>query len=174
MLSPLKMAVFSSIGWFSVFIVGHISWMQLTRDSRYSRVIAQWFSLSMAACVATSIYLKGVIWDGPPLGWIIAVGVAPFLMCCAFILYMPFVFVVASSVSGDALVLLKRAGGCLGCTDIYRIFVSTEAARRRMENMSRNGLVFLQADRYRLHTKAVRTARFFNAIKTLWKLGAGG
>jgi len=173
-LSPLAIAAASGMAWFAIFVATHIVWTQITREPRYSRIIVRCFALSLMGSVATIALAHGVLWYGPSASWLVAEGASIFLMCCAFVLYMPFVFVIATSLSVDTMLILHRAGRSISRAELYASFVSIEPVRHRLDVMCGNGLLALHDGRYGLTRKGVRLARFFTAMKRMWNLWPGG
>jgi hypothetical protein len=174
MISALAVAILCSIGWFLCFMASHITLMHVGHSARFSTVIVRCFAFSTISCIGTIVCLKGYLWDAPALGWIVAIGAAVLLMCCAFILYMPLVFTVSNSITGDTLMWLDQRDGGTPRDQLYSVFVSTSALQARLKNMNENNLVSLQGCRYRLTEKGTSVARFFRAMKELWRLGPGG
>ena len=174
MISALAIAVLCSIGWFLCFMVSHITLMHVGHLIRVSTVIIRCFAFSTTGCIVTIVCLKESLWDAPALGWIVAIGAAVLLMCCAFVLYMPLVFTISNSITGDTLVWLDRRDGAAPRDQLYSVFVSTAALQHRLKNMNENTLVSLQGCRYKLTKKGILVARFFRAMKELWQLGPGG
>jgi len=70
--------------------------------------------------------------------------------------------------------LIDDAGGDLPLTALQDSLASVESVRRRLEIMRRSGLVTIEGGRYRISKKAERIARFFTALKLIWKLWPGG
>lgn len=174
-MSMLSISVISSFIWFAFFIVAHIGWIHLFPRGRLGRTIVRCFAISAMACMATVAISHGTMSAaGSPLPGLAAEAIALFLMCCAFVLYMPFVFTITTSLSIETLLLLDRSGGRMSSADLCRRFVSQDAARQRLETMRENQLVILENTRYKLTRKGVLVAEFFACMKRLWKLWPGG
>lgn len=174
-MSALVAACVNGAAWFTAFALGHLIWAHASRDQRYGRLLFRSFAGALVGCVVSVLLLRGLLWQGPPLAFVVAAGGAVFLMLCAFVLYIPFIFVVSSSLSIDTLLMLQRAGGELPRAALYEHLTSPDAVRRRLEIMRGNGLVApTSGGSYVLTRKAGPPARFFTAVKRFWKLWPGG
>ncbi len=173
-MTPLAVAVLSGAAWFAAFLLAHIASAHIAGASRHGRAIVRTFALSVLGCSATVAALHQSWWQGEGWAWLLAEGSGVLFMLCAFVLYVPFVYVIASSLSVNTLLVLERAGGRLPRAELYRRFVAESAVRRRLDIMRRNGLLAAEDGRYRLTPKAAMLARSFAAVKRFWKLWPGG
>jgi len=173
-MSPFTFALISGSGWAAIFVFTHLALARAAGVPRHGRIIIRCFALSIAGFLTTLAALHGKLWQGSSLAWLLAAGSGILLMACAFVLYVPLVFVISSSLSVDTLILLERAGGRLPRVALYRRFAAAEAARRRLEIMRKSGLLTLEGGRYRLTPKAAALAQFFAEMKRLWNLQPGG
>ncbi len=172
--APLVWATGAAAAWFLLFVVGHLTWNHLIEHPRHGQIIVRFFSMSAFACAATVISPHWFASDSSFQTWILAAAISVFLMCCAFVLYMPFVFVVSSSLSIDTIIMLEAAGGSAPVSLLKSRFASADAVRRRFELMRENGMLYASGDRYALTPKSRRVAAFFAAMKRFWKLWPGG
>jgi hypothetical protein len=171
---PLAFTIWTAAFWLIAFVIGQLAWTQLARNPRYSRILSNCFSASVALFFLTMVLANYLYLHAPLLAWIASVGAGLLMMACAFIMYTPFVFVVSSSLSVDTIIMLSRNGGAMRKDDVYDQFVSTDAVNHRLSMMQTNGLLTSEGGRYFLAPKALRIARFFTAMKHLWKLWPGG
>ena len=173
-MTTLEYAVLIAIVWFAIFVFGHFSWACLVERPRHGQIIIRAFVIALLLFTLTMIVMHGLVSSEPVVSCFVGGVIGLFIMACAFVLYVPFVFVVSSSLSVDTLVILDRFGGTSQRDALYRLFVSPEAVHRRLEMMRMNGLVVSNNGRYVLATKAIYTASFFTKMKHLWKLWPGG
>jgi hypothetical protein len=171
---PLTYTIWLVVFWLIVFLFGHLIWLQVLESPRYSRVIASWYSISVSGFLITMTLVNLYYIHATFLAWIACVGVGLLIMACAFVMYMPFVFVVSSSLSIDTIIMMNYRGGTMPKQAVYDKFVSADAVEQRLRMMQTNGLLTPTNDRYFLTPKAIRVARFFTAMKHFWKLWPGG
>lgn len=114
-----------------------------------------------SAWLASGGWLFGALW-----------GCLTFL--CLYVLYMPFYFVVMTSLSVESLIMLDKAGGSLRISRLQDRFTSEAFAADRFATMDRNGMLRQTPDGYVVTKKGRQTIRPFLFIKSLWRLGAGG
>ncbi|OAN49279.1 hypothetical protein A6A04_03955 [Paramagnetospirillum marisnigri] len=162
--------------WFVMFMLGHLAWVHLTGERRFALVLRNAFKLSLAGCaLSITIYCGMGGGNASMLLWLTSMVIGPMIMACAFVLYIPFIFVIATSLSVETILMLDEAGGTLPRQALYDRFVSAEAVRARLEIMRGNGLFTLGEDgRYLATEKAFPPTRFFLAVKRMWNLGSGG
>jgi hypothetical protein len=93
-----------------------------------------------------------------------------------FVLYMPFYYTVAASLSIRTLVLLaSTADGRKPIADVREQFVSRALVGQRLEIMRANGfLTESSGGSFTLTPKGQRLARIFAALKHFWRMDAGG
>lgn len=114
-----------------------------------------------SAWLASGSWLLGALW-----------GSLTFL--CLYVLYMPFYFVVMTSLSVESLIMLDKAGGSLRISRLQDRFTFEAFAADRFATMVRNGILRQTPDGYVVTEKGRQTIRPFLFIKSLWRLGAGG
>jgi hypothetical protein len=96
-------------------------------------------------------------------------------MLCLFVLYMPFYFTIAASLSVQSLILIARAPhGRMPLVELREHFASRQILEQRLETMVRNGYLFRSGERYHPTAKGKLVGRAFQVVKRCWKLGAGG
>lgn len=92
-----------------------------------------------------------------------------------FVLYMPIYYVVAASLSVATIVLLsQKPDGALPLPVLQDTFASRRLVEQRLQTMVGNGFLQAAPAGYGLTAKGRRVARFFDCVKRIWKLGAGG
>jgi hypothetical protein len=162
---------------FVLFLGGHIAVMRLLPAAGRPRA-------------AQYLFLAGLLGIPAALGPLIASAQNPVLtqgglaagtLCGALvyagllILYMPFYYVVAASLSVRTVVLLRRCeDGALPLSALRDEFVSRALIGRRLQTMVENGFLRPAARGYGLTGKGRRVAVFFDFVKRIGKLGPGG
>ena len=158
--------------WFALFLLAHIAVVRLTRQGASAR----------ASQVAALAGLIGVIISS----WVIPAGPTPAALAGAmlcgvllygglFVFYMPFYYVVMTSLSVRTAVLLgRRPDGALPLAALEERFASRALVAQRLQTMAENGFLRATTRGYTLTTKGKSMAWFFDFFKKLWKLGAGG
>lgn len=100
---------------------------------------------------------------------------ADLAMLCAFILYMPFYYTVAASLSVQTVIALARTPhGMASLPTLYSHFASMSILEVRLQSMVVNGYLTRHEDNYRLTRKGSSTAWVFQCFKKCWRLGPGG
>jgi hypothetical protein len=108
-------------------------------------------------------------------GWLLGAMWGDLTFLCLYVLYMPFYFVVMTSLSVETLVMLaKQADGTLPVAQLRARFASEAFAADRFETMVRSGLLKKASDGYAVTNNGTRAARPFLFVKAIWRLGAGG
>jgi hypothetical protein len=171
-------AVVASALWFSVFVAVHLLVMALRPVAGRFRLIARTFLLCCVGSVATilvvmlAVQARGPLFQGGIVGSCV---VAALTMACLFVLYMPFFYTVAASLSVQSIILLSELPQTQRTAATLRDrFVSEEILAKRMEGMVFSGYLIREGNRYRLTAKGRKIAAMFQWLKDLWKLGAGG
>jgi hypothetical protein len=107
-------------------------------------------------------------------GWLLGALWADLTLLCLYVLYMPFYFVIMTSLSVETLIMLQRSGGALRVAQLQDRFASEAFAADRFATMSRNGLLRLTTNGHAVTEKGRQTTRPFLVLKSLWRLGPGG
>ena len=155
--------------WFAAFLAAHVLIFHRRDVDRRFSVILRLLGAAIVGHGAST--------------WLMAAAGGPWLMLTSgtltilsgWILYMPFYYVVATSVSVRTLVTLRHApGGTLPRSALESMFASTEILRGRLETMVTYGHVSRRDDRFAIAGKGRVIARSFRFIKGVWRLGPGG
>lgn len=163
--------------WFALFLAGHIGIVRLVGKAARPRANQLIFLAGLLAIAVTM----------PPLiastsGTVLTQGNMAVAIICGmlvytslFILYMPFYYVVAASLSVRSVVLLGRAhDGALPLSVLQEEFVSRNLVGQRLETMAENGFLTATSGGYALTAKGRLVATVFDTLKRIWKLGPGG
>lgn len=168
------LGVASGVFWFLFFLLIHICWFHYVyvRDS---------FKLIMKLLVGcTAGHCSGVLL----ITWFFASDFTPILsslygvliIFSLFIVYMPFYYTIATSLSVQTLIALEGSPDKrLSMDELRSRFASHDTVSKRLLIMVNNG--YLDADaagRYHTTLKGHRVSQCFGYLKELWRLGPGG
>jgi hypothetical protein len=117
--------------------------------------------------------VSGSIWLASG-GWLLGALWGCLTFLCLYVLYMPFYFVVMTSLSVESLIMLDKAGGRMDVSRLQDRFTSQAFAADRFATMRRNGMLRQTPDGHAVTDKGRQTIWPFLYIKSLWRLGAGG
>lgn len=163
--------------WFVLFLVGHIVIVRLVGKAARPRANQLMFLAGLLAIAVTMPPLIAST-SGPVMtqgNMMVAIICGMLVYTSLFILYMPFYYVVAASLSVRSVVLLGRAhDGALPLSILQEEFVSRSLVGQRLETMAENGFLRGSARGYELTTKGRNVAMVFDFLKRLWTLGPGG
>ncbi len=164
--------------WFLVFLAGHLGVLALRPVRRRFAFIVQVFAAAAAALVASCLLAAGgsaALGGGFACGTAVNAAAGLLVMLCLFVVYMPFLFVIGTSLSVQSLVLLsQRPAGVLPLRTLSEAFVSKELVGARLETMVLNGYLRRRGSAYVLTPRGRAVAGAFASLKRLWRLGAGG
>jgi hypothetical protein len=158
MLTPALATLAVVALWFLVFVGIHVFGLRSGRDN------AQWLVRSYAACSAAMLasVVALSMWDDCGQMLLLSMLVAALTSACLFVLYVPAVYTVLTSLSVATLVLLRRSGGRMPEASLYDRFAS------------RRGHLVSDARGFSLTPRGRAVARAFALVKRLWRLGPGG
>lgn len=168
--SPAVVAFVMAVTWFGAFVAAHIAGWRAGLGN------ARWLLISYASSVvAMLISVAG--WSGA--SQTAAVPLLPVLLAlmtsaCLFVLYVPAVYVVLTSLSVQTLIMLRRAGGALPAATLYDHFAGRSVLDDRLATMVASGYLAVDGGRLRLTARGLAVAKTFAFIKRLWQLGPGG
>jgi hypothetical protein len=169
---------FSALAWFAVFFMAHVLLFFVRPEIKRAKAILVLLALILAGevlSVATAFHFfpgaDFLLRGGLAMG--ILWGVLTIL--CLFVLYMPFYYVVDTSLSVESLILIEgRKKGSFSVAQLQERFVSKKLVGDRLETMASNGWLVRSGNGYGLTAKGWFAARVFLFMKNLWNLGAGG
>ena len=108
-------------------------------------------------------------------GWITALLWGWLVVGSLFVLYMPFYYTIATSLSVQTMILLDHEPRkILALRALQEHFVSRDLVQKRLETMVQNGYLHHYSEGYSLTPRGYATAIIFSRLKKLWRLGAGG
>jgi len=163
--------------WFALFLLAHVVILRAVVKPARARANQLMFLAGLIGLSASMPPLIAAIHDP-----VLTQGNLAAAILCAvlvygslFILYMPFYYVVAASLSVKTVVMLGRAsGGALPLSVLQDEFISRHLVGQRLATMAENGFLSATPRGYTLTAKGRRIATDFDTLKRVWKLGPGG
>ena len=156
--------------WFVVFVGMHLLGLRSRRDN------AQWlvgsYAASSAGMLASVVALS--MWGGFGHMLLLSIIVAALTSACLFVLYVPAVYTILTSLSVATLVLLRRSGGRIPEASLYGQFASRQLMQQRLYVLLGAGHVVRHGRGFSLTSRGRAVARAFAFVKRLWRLGPGG
>jgi hypothetical protein len=158
--------ILSGVFWFLVFLTCKIGILHHYRIKNKSRIIIRLFLITILAGLVLSVFLGRSIPE-------ITIGLV--VMFSFFILYMPFYYTIASSVSIQSLVLLaEKRTHTSTMGELKQRFASAEIVSYKLKSMENSGLLLSNGETYKVTLKGRFVAWAFGLIKSIWNLGPGG
>jgi hypothetical protein len=163
--------------WFVVFVLGQLFVLRLSdvgRPQATNRIL-------VCCLLGSACNVAFIVWLFPSSLWTHGGALMGFLwsfltLVCLFVLYMPFYYTIASSLSVRTMVLLGSAiDGSMTAADVSGRFISPALIEHRLEIMRANGfLVWADHRKFVVTRKGRRLAITFGRLKRLWRMDAGG
>jgi hypothetical protein len=159
--------------WFGVFVLLHIAVSRVWPSrGRFQALLAVFLAALLAQML--SVLLLGTELE-PARGYVLAVLTGWVVMLSLFVLYAPFYYTFAASLSVQTVIALQRAPGQrLPLAELRSRFNSEAFLRHRLDSMVATGNLSKEGAAYRLTPKGRSVARVFGSLKRLWRLGPGG
>ena len=170
MLTPALATLAVVILWFLVFVGMHVCGLRLGRDN--AKGLVRSYATSSAAMLASVIALS--IWGDFGHMLPLSVIVAALSSACLFVLYVPAVYTILTSLSVATLVLLRRSGGRMPEASLYDRFAGRHLMQQRLCVLVGAGHLVRDARGFSLTSRGRGVARAFAFVKRLWRLGPGG
>jgi hypothetical protein len=169
MTSPALIAVLAALAWFGAFVLAHIAGWRAGHGN------ARWLLISYGGSVlATLLTVTGLMAQSDAVVAIAAVLLALMTTACLFVLYVPAVYTVLTSLSVQTLAMLRRAGGALPEAELYCRFAGRGIVDDRLSTLAASGYLVAHGGTFRLTPRGRALAKMFALVKNLWRLGAGG
>jgi hypothetical protein len=169
-LNPVLATFIAVAIWFLVFVCLHIVGLR----SRKGNV--RWLVLSYAACCAATLVTVVALsmWHNSAQTLLLLLSIAVLTSACLFVLYVPAVYTILTSLSVATLTLLRRTDGRMPETSLYDRFATRGIIQRRLCILVGAGYLAEDACGFSLTSRGRALARAFSFIKRLWCLGPGG
>jgi hypothetical protein len=162
--------------WFALFLLGNAMILRLAPPAATARA-NQWVFIAGLVGIPVSLALTAIV-QAPPLPpeELAAAALCGVLLFGGlFVLYMPFYYVVMTSLSVRMAVLLSRQpGGALPLQALQDRFASRQLVGQRLQTMVDNGFLRPTPQGYALTDKGRAIAQLFDFFKRFWNLGSGG
>ena len=164
--------------WFAAFLAAHVLVFHLRDVHRRFSLILLLLGTAVVGHVASTWWTVAA--GGAPdpggagvSGLMLAIGTLTIVS--AWILYMPFYYVVATSVSVRILITIRHTPDqALPVSALETMFASTELLQGRLETMVTYGHLSRQGNLFAIARKGRVIACSFRFIKAAWRLGPGG
>lgn len=148
-----------------VVVIAHLAWFSLVTVERRSRALISLWIGGVALHVASCLWLGVDAWR---------TGYGVVVIFCAFILYMPVYYTVATSLSARMLIDVDRAGGRLASAELWRRHAPEQILAGRLQTLESAGYVSRAGDRFAITPKGRLVVHPFVRVKQAWRLGPGG
>ena len=148
-----------------LILVTHVLVFHFGEVHRRSRTLVTIFG---AGLIAQVVICRGL---GLDTHRILCGGV---LIFCAFIMYMPFYYMLATSFSIRMLLEVRRASPPLSPQGLRALYPGSTVLGDRLATLAGSGYALRVGEVYVLTGKGRFIARVFGAVKALWRLGPGG
>jgi hypothetical protein len=167
--SPAFLAVVGALAWFAAFVLAHIAGWRAGYGN------ARWLLISYgSSVVATLTTVMGFMAQSDMIAAIAPVLLALMTSACLFVLYVPAVYTVLTSLSVQTLVMLRRSAGALPQAALYEHFAGRAIVDDRLATLAASGYLVAEGTRFRLTPHGRALASIFARLKNMWRLGAGG
>ena len=169
-LNPVLATLIVVAIWFLVFVCLHIVGLRSRQDN------AQWLVRSYAACSAAMLVSVVALsmWRDSGQTLLLSLLIAVLSSACLFVLYVPAVYTILTSLSVATLILLRRSGGRMLETSLYDRFATRGIIQQRLSVLVGAGYLIEDAGGFSLTPRGRAFARAFAFMKRLWRLGPGG
>ena len=156
--------------WFLLFVCLHVAGLRFRHDN------AQWLVRSYAACSAAMLVSVVALsmWRDSGQTLLLSLLIAALSSACLFVLYVPAVYTILTSLSVATLILLRRTGARMPETSLYDRFATRGIIQQRLCVLVGAGYLAEDARGFSLTSRGRALARAFWFIKRLWCLGPGG
>jgi hypothetical protein len=166
--SSASIAFATAVAWFAAFVVAHLlGWRAGHGHARWLLVS---YLLSVVGTLATAAGLTAAAWPAS----VLLVLLALMTSACLFVLYVPAVYTVLTSLSVETIIMLRRRGGAMSEDQLYDRFAGRSILEDRLATLVANGYLIREGARFRLSLRGRALAKAFAFIKAFWRLGPGG
>jgi hypothetical protein len=169
-LAPILSTLIVVAIWFAVFACLHIVGLRSRHDN------AQWLVRSYAAsCAAMLVSVVALsMWQDSGKMLLLSLLIAMLTSACLFVLYVPAVYTILTSLSVATLILLRRSGGRVPERSLYERFATRAIIQQRLCVLVGAGYLVEGAGGFSPTPRGRALARAFAFMKRLWCLGPGG
>ena len=170
--SPTLIGILVGVGWFLIYLAAQIVLFQLfDLRQRFGAMVALLISCIGLAVLTTTVVAHTNSLDGAVLSAFSSV----VTMASLWVFYMPFYYVIATSLSVRTLLTLaSRGDGALPLAQLEALFASSTMLEARLTTMVAYRNLAVRGTAFTVTTKGRITATVFGGLKRLWRLGPGG
>ena len=170
--SPTLIGVLLGAGWFLIHLATQIAMFHLVDLRQRLRAIVALLGASMVGALFT---ITGLAHTGWLVDATLAALTSLLTMMCLWVLYMPFYFVIAASLSVRTLIMLASSeDGTLTLEQLETCFASAAVLKDRLAMMEAYRNVAARGPVFTVTPKGRTIAAAFSGLKRIWELGAGG
>jgi hypothetical protein len=164
-LTSAELGLLVAIAWFVVLAVLHAALHRYWRGG---------VGPLMAACIGAAAGLVTTIVMSTTETVYVALAFGLLAYACLVVLYVPFLYVIQTSISVRTLIVLLQHDGKLAQSELYQRFAAHAIMDGRLSTLRESGYVAFNHGRYWPTRWGESVARVFMALKELWRLGPGG
>jgi hypothetical protein len=168
---PSLIAVAAAMGWFLVFMALQLGSLRAGFGGARSLLLP--YAASTAGMLLTLIAIL-VAHEAHVLSIALALAMSLLTSACLFVLYVPAVYTVLTSLSVQTIIALHRSSGRLPEVELYGHFAGPAMFEGRLQTLVESGYLARHEGRYRTTSRGLAIAGPFAALKTFWRLGPGG
>jgi hypothetical protein len=162
--------VVSAAGWFCIFVLMHVLGL------RSGRANAGWlirsYVIAVIASLATALGLTGT--SGTVQSCLLMLSTLVFTSACLFVLYVPAVYVILTSLSMQTLIVLRERGGECSTETLYDRFGGRAIVADRLATLAASHYLREQGGVFYLTGRGRYVSKIFGLVKRIWKLAPGG
>jgi hypothetical protein len=165
---PAAIAFATAVAWFAAFVVAHVlGWRAGHGHARWLLIS---YLVSIVGTLATAAGLMAATWPAS----VLVVVVALMTSACLFVVYVPAVYTVLTSLSVETIIMLRRRGGVMSEDELFDRFAGRSILEDRLATLVASGYLVREGGRFRLSLRGRALAKAFAFIKAFWRLGPGG
>jgi len=163
-------ALLSAAAWFSIFIAAHITGWRAGFEN------ARWLMITYTTCLLGSLLtVIGISAGAGSTGFdLLALAVTFLTGACLFVMYVPAVYTVLTSLSVQTMILLHRSSGGLSEGALYDRFAGRPVVEDRLATLVASGYLVAEGTRVRVTSRGRALAMIFAFGEGFWRLGPRG
>lgn len=164
---PALIGLAAAAAWFLMFLCVQIASLRAGAGGARSLLLP--YSGSIAGLIVTVAAVMGM---SEATALALAMGLLTSISL--FVLYVPALYTVLTSLSVQTMIWLARSGGRLSEAELYGHFAGRSAFEPRVRTLIESGYLVRDDAHYRPTSRGLAVARPFAAVKAFWRLGPGG
>jgi hypothetical protein len=175
--SPILLGLAHAAGWFAAFVMGHIAAFRARPARARASVIVRVWAGAVLGFLGSVVVCFAVIdpVDRTAADAIVALLTGLAGLSTLFILYVPFYYTVAASLSIQTLIAIQDAGGNgMPAESVHSQQFLDRLLDGRIGSLIEGGNLVRTDAGFQLTARGRRIALFFQKVKAVWRLGPGG